>query len=101
MSARSSRSTRRPARRRQDQVTLERFPTREEVDAMSQDRPAHVDGPHLMFDHFPSREELRGAEARLGIIPSPDSEITWRRFERHLDILGLGLADKATLIKPW
>jgi len=94
MSARISRSTRRPAQRR------ERFPTREEVDAVSgaQDRPPHVHGPHLMFDHFPSREELRGAEARLSIIPSPDAEITWRRFERHLDILGLELVDKATLI---
>jgi tyrosinase len=107
------------AAQKQDRLTLERFPTREEVSLArahtATDRPERFHGPHPMFDHFPSREELRSAEARLGLVLSPNPEITWRRFERQLSVLrfeaiGKGLISSTELsrwdlvterVRPW
>jgi hypothetical protein len=37
-----------------------------------------------MFDHFPSMEELRREEARLGIVRPAPAEMAWLRFKRLL-----------------
>jgi hypothetical protein len=88
-----------------DHLTMDHFPTRDEVARAVAAKPGHEPhehGPHPMFDHFPTRDELRDAEAHFGIEHMPDLETAWLRVERHLNETGLELrkSDLLTQLTP-